>query len=191
MVAQAAARLGRGRAGPRRWERRRDGRLPDRAGRGGARHRHGAHRRQARPRAGSSVWRTASWSRRGVRRRRSSRAPEDAASTWSSSSSAARTSPRTWSASRRAGASSSSGRWRGTSVELDLGRLMHKRAEIRGTVLRARPLEEKIVAARALERNLVPLFESGRYARSSTACFPWRRRRTRTARCRTTKRSGR
>ena len=38
---------------------------------------------------------------------------------------------------------------------------MHKRAEIRGTVLRARPLEEKIVAARALERHLVPLFESG------------------------------
>jgi NADPH2:quinone reductase len=28
-------------------------------------------------------------------------------------------------------------------------------------VLRARPLEEKIVAAHALQRHLVPLFESG------------------------------
>jgi NADPH2:quinone reductase len=36
---------------------------------------------------------------------------------------------------------------------------MHKRAELRGTVLRARPLEEKILAARALQRHLVPLFE--------------------------------
>jgi putative PIG3 family NAD(P)H quinone oxidoreductase len=49
----------------------------------------------------------------------------------------------------------------GTKTELDLALLMHKRAELRGTVLRARPLEEKILAAKALERNLVPLFESG------------------------------
>jgi NADPH2:quinone reductase len=49
----------------------------------------------------------------------------------------------------------------GTRVDLDLGALMHKRAEIRGTVLRARPLEEKILAARALERHLVPLFARG------------------------------
>jgi NADPH2:quinone reductase len=49
----------------------------------------------------------------------------------------------------------------GTSTELDLGLLMRKRAEIRGTMLRSRPLEEKILAARALERHLVPLFESG------------------------------
>jgi putative PIG3 family NAD(P)H quinone oxidoreductase len=49
----------------------------------------------------------------------------------------------------------------GTSAELDLRALMGKRAEVRGTMLRSRPLEEKIVAARALERHLVPLFESG------------------------------
>jgi NADPH2:quinone reductase len=49
----------------------------------------------------------------------------------------------------------------GTRVELDLATLMHKRIEIRGTVLRARPLEEKILAARALERHLVPLIEGG------------------------------
>jgi putative PIG3 family NAD(P)H quinone oxidoreductase len=49
----------------------------------------------------------------------------------------------------------------GTRIELDLATLMHKRAELRGTVLRARPLEEKILAARMLERHLVPLFEHG------------------------------
>ncbi|HEX3346066.1 MAG TPA: NAD(P)H-quinone oxidoreductase [Polyangiaceae bacterium] len=49
----------------------------------------------------------------------------------------------------------------GAAVELDLHLLMRKRAELRGTTLRARPLEEKILAARALERHLVPLFESG------------------------------
>jgi putative PIG3 family NAD(P)H quinone oxidoreductase len=49
----------------------------------------------------------------------------------------------------------------GASVPLDLGILMHKRAEIRGTVLRSRPLEEKILAARALEEQVVPLFEQG------------------------------
>jgi putative PIG3 family NAD(P)H quinone oxidoreductase len=49
----------------------------------------------------------------------------------------------------------------GAACEVDLPLLMHKRAEIRGTVLRARPLEEKIVAAQALERHLVPLFDRG------------------------------
>jgi NADPH2:quinone reductase len=49
----------------------------------------------------------------------------------------------------------------GARVDLDLGTLMHKRAEIRGTVLRARPLEEKILAARSLQRHLVPLFAIG------------------------------
>jgi NADPH:quinone reductase len=49
----------------------------------------------------------------------------------------------------------------GARVDLDLGVLMHRRAEVRGTVLRARPLEEKILAARALARHLVPLFASG------------------------------
>jgi NADPH:quinone reductase len=49
----------------------------------------------------------------------------------------------------------------GANAELNLGVLMQKRAEVRGTVLRARPLEEKILAARALERHLVPLFETG------------------------------
>jgi putative PIG3 family NAD(P)H quinone oxidoreductase len=49
----------------------------------------------------------------------------------------------------------------GPSVEVNLAILMRKRIELRGTVLRSRPLEEKILATRALERHLVPLFASG------------------------------
>ncbi|HEY8042357.1 MAG TPA: NAD(P)H-quinone oxidoreductase [Polyangiaceae bacterium] len=49
----------------------------------------------------------------------------------------------------------------GTRVDVDLAVLMRKRAELRGTMLRSRPLEEKILAARALQRHLVPLFASG------------------------------
>ncbi len=49
----------------------------------------------------------------------------------------------------------------GMQCELDLGALMRKRAEIRGTMLRSRPLEEKILAARAFERHVVPLFARG------------------------------
>lgn len=44
----------------------------------------------------------------------------------------------------------------GTQGEIDLGLLLRKRALIKGTVLRARPLEEKIAAARVLERNISP-----------------------------------
>ncbi len=47
----------------------------------------------------------------------------------------------------------------GASAQLPLGALMHKRATIIGTVLRARPIEEKIRAAQMLEHELGPLFE--------------------------------
>jgi NADPH2:quinone reductase len=49
----------------------------------------------------------------------------------------------------------------GQDVQLNLPLLMHKRAELRGTVLRTRPLEEKILAGRALERHIVPLLTAG------------------------------
>jgi len=49
----------------------------------------------------------------------------------------------------------------GPNVQLDLALLMTKRAILRGTVLRSRPLEEKILAGRALERHIVPLLASG------------------------------
>ncbi len=46
----------------------------------------------------------------------------------------------------------------GAKAEIDLRVLMGKRALIRGTVLRARPVEEKISLARAFERRVCPLF---------------------------------
>jgi NADPH:quinone reductase-like Zn-dependent oxidoreductase len=49
----------------------------------------------------------------------------------------------------------------GSSAEVDLRLLMGKRASLTGTVLRARPLEERIVLARAFEDRIVPLFERG------------------------------
>jgi len=49
----------------------------------------------------------------------------------------------------------------GGQATLNLHLLMRKRASVRGTVLRARPLEEKIATAQALERHLAPLFVRG------------------------------
>ncbi|MDX6376938.1 MAG: NADPH:quinone reductase [Gaiellaceae bacterium] len=50
----------------------------------------------------------------------------------------------------------------GSKVELDLGAMMGRRAELHGTVLRARSLEDKALAVRAFEREVVPQFEWGR-----------------------------
>lgn len=49
----------------------------------------------------------------------------------------------------------------GAQAPIELHQLMVKRAVVRGTTLRARPLEEKILAAQALQKHLVPLFASG------------------------------
>lgn len=49
----------------------------------------------------------------------------------------------------------------GVKTELNLLALMGKRARIHGSTLRARPLEEKALAARALEREVLPLLDSG------------------------------
>ena len=49
----------------------------------------------------------------------------------------------------------------GAKAELALGLLVQKRAILRGSVLRARPLEEKIALARAFERAVMPLFARG------------------------------
>ncbi len=49
----------------------------------------------------------------------------------------------------------------GAKAELNLLALMGKRARIHGSTLRARALEEKALAARALEREVLPLFASG------------------------------
>ena len=50
----------------------------------------------------------------------------------------------------------------GGKVEFNLGALMPKRASVTGTVLRARPLEEKIALAQRFSAEMIPLFESGR-----------------------------
>jgi NADPH:quinone reductase-like Zn-dependent oxidoreductase len=49
----------------------------------------------------------------------------------------------------------------GAKGDLHLGALMQKRATVRGSQLRARPLEEKALTARALERSVLPMLESG------------------------------
>jgi NADPH2:quinone reductase len=49
----------------------------------------------------------------------------------------------------------------GIKAELALGLLVQKRAILRGSVIRARPLEEKIALARAFERAVMPLFARG------------------------------
>ena len=49
----------------------------------------------------------------------------------------------------------------GAKTELDLGLVLTKRVRILGTVLRARPLEEKIAAMRAFETQVVPLLARG------------------------------
>lgn len=48
----------------------------------------------------------------------------------------------------------------GAHAGVDLGLVLRRRLRITGTVLRARPLEEKILAAQLLGRNLAPLFAS-------------------------------
>lgn len=50
----------------------------------------------------------------------------------------------------------------GASVELDLLAMMHRRARISSSTLRARPLAEKADVARAVESHVVPLLASER-----------------------------
>ncbi len=50
----------------------------------------------------------------------------------------------------------------GTSATANLGLLLQKRLQVRGTTLRARPLEEKALATRAFEKSVLPHIASGR-----------------------------
>jgi NADPH:quinone reductase len=49
----------------------------------------------------------------------------------------------------------------GGRTEIDLGGILRKRIRVFGTVLRARPLEEKIAAMRSFEAHVVPLLARG------------------------------
>jgi NADPH2:quinone reductase len=60
----------------------------------------------------------------------------------------------------------------GHEFDLSLRALMQKRASIRGTVLRARPLEEKAAAVRAFEREVVPGLAGGRLRPAIDSVFP-------------------
>jgi putative PIG3 family NAD(P)H quinone oxidoreductase len=60
----------------------------------------------------------------------------------------------------------------GAQGELHLGVLMAKRGRIHGSTLRARPLEEKAITARAVERSVLPLIESAAVHVPIAATFP-------------------
>ena len=49
----------------------------------------------------------------------------------------------------------------GGRTEVNIGLLMPKRATLRGTVLRARPLDEKIAVSRRFAAEVLPLFDAG------------------------------
>jgi len=50
----------------------------------------------------------------------------------------------------------------GNSTNANIGVLLQKRASVRGTTLRARPIEEKGAATRAFEKSVIPHIASGR-----------------------------
>lgn len=60
----------------------------------------------------------------------------------------------------------------GGSVTANLGMLLGKRLQVRGTVLRARSLEEKATATRAFEKSVLPHMASGRVKAIVDRTFP-------------------
>ncbi len=60
----------------------------------------------------------------------------------------------------------------GRETSLDLGALLMRRVSIQGTVLRSRPLEERIVTSQMFARELVPWLAAGRLAMRIDATFP-------------------
>ena len=60
----------------------------------------------------------------------------------------------------------------GPKAELNLLAVMGKRAVIRGSTLRPRPLEEKAATARAMEKHVLPLLASGDVRVPVAASFP-------------------
>lgn len=61
----------------------------------------------------------------------------------------------------------------GSRAEVDLLALMGKRASIYASTLRARPLEEKAAAARAVERHVLPAVAAGRIQVQVSATLPF------------------
>jgi NADPH:quinone reductase len=63
----------------------------------------------------------------------------------------------------------------GSQATIDVRRILGKRLTIRGTVLRARPLEEKIEVARAFERDVLPRLARGNLRAVIDSTFPLER----------------
>jgi len=61
----------------------------------------------------------------------------------------------------------------GARTEVDLGALMRKRLTVVGTVLRSRPLAEKIEVTGAFARAILPLLASGRLSPTVDRVVPW------------------
>jgi NADPH2:quinone reductase len=62
----------------------------------------------------------------------------------------------------------------GAKGELNLGMLMGTRGRVMASTLRPRPLEEKALTARAMERSVLPLFASGALRVPVAATYPFR-----------------
>jgi NADPH:quinone reductase len=60
----------------------------------------------------------------------------------------------------------------GATTEIDLRKLMAKRGRIHGSTLRSRPIEEKALAARLMEKMVLPGFASGDLSVPVTETFP-------------------
>jgi NADPH2:quinone reductase len=60
----------------------------------------------------------------------------------------------------------------GVKFELNLLALMVKRARVYGSTMRARPLEEKAIASRLVEKQVLPLFDSGALTVPVAATYP-------------------
>jgi NADPH:quinone reductase-like Zn-dependent oxidoreductase len=60
----------------------------------------------------------------------------------------------------------------GARGEINLGLLLMKRGRIHGSTLRSRPLEDKALAARGLERSVLPLLAAGTVEVPVAATFP-------------------
>ncbi len=60
----------------------------------------------------------------------------------------------------------------GAVGEINLGLLMNRRARIHGSTLRPRPLEEKALTARAVERSVLPLLAAGTITALVAATYP-------------------
>jgi putative PIG3 family NAD(P)H quinone oxidoreductase len=61
----------------------------------------------------------------------------------------------------------------GPTARLNMGVMLRKRLTIVGTILRARPLEEKIALAREFSDRVIPLFEAGRLRPVIDRVFPF------------------